>query len=152
MYSESNVIELKEQLVDDVKKEIVAFLNTDGGTIYVGVKDDGTIVPFKNKKERDYLDCKIANWISDAFFPIPSNLIKHYFNSDNVLVIEVMKGDERPYYLKEKGPKPSGVYKRVGSTIRMANDSEILLMLLDSKKYSYEDDISEEQELTFKGI
>ena len=35
MYYESNVIELKEQLVDDVKKEIVAFLNTDGGTIYV---------------------------------------------------------------------------------------------------------------------
>ena len=150
MYCESNVIELKEQLVDDVKKEIVAFLNTDGGTIYVGVKDDGTVVPFINKKERDSLDCKIANWISDAFFPIPSNLIKHYFNSDNVLVIEVLKGDERPYYLKEKGPKPSGVYKRVGSTIRMANDSEILLMLLDSKKYSYEDDISEEQELTFK--
>ena len=150
MYCESNVIELKEQLVDDVKKEIVAFLNTDGGTIYVGVKDDGTVVPFINKKERDSLDCKIANWISDAFFPIPSNLIKHYFNSDNVLVIEVLKGDERPYYLKEKGPKPSGVYKRVGSTIRMANDSEILLMLLDSKKYSYEDDTSEEQELTFK--
>ena len=150
MYHESNVIELKEQLVDDVKKEIVAFLNTDGGIIYVGVKDDGTVVPFTNQKEKDSLDCKISNWISDAFFPIPSNLIKHYFNSDNVLVIEVLKGDEKPYYLKEKGPKPSGVYKRVGSTIRMANDSEILLMLLDSKKYSYEDDISEEQELTFK--
>lgn len=62
----------------------------------------------------------------------------------------MLQGEEKPYYLKEIGPKQSGVYKRVGSTIRMANDSEILLMLLDSKKYSYEDDISEEQELTFK--
>ena len=53
MYIESNVIELKEQLVDDVKKEIVAFLNTDGGTIYVGVKDDGTVVPFTSQKEKD---------------------------------------------------------------------------------------------------
>ncbi len=32
----------------------------------------------------------------------------------------------------------------------MANDSEILLMLLESKKYNYETDISEEQDLTFK--
>ena len=150
MYQESNIVELKEVLIDDVKKEIVAFLNTNGGTIFVGVKDDGTIIPFLDQKEKDSMDCKIANWISDAFFPNTLHLIKHYFNTDNVLVIEVLVGEEKPYYLKEKGPKPSGVYKRVGSTIRMANDSEILLMLLDSKKYSYEDDISEEQELTFK--
>ena len=64
--------------------------------------------------------------------------------------MEIKKGDERPYYLREKGPKLSGVFKRVGSTTRKANDSEILLMLLDTKKYNYEDDISEEQELTFK--
>ena len=62
MYCESNVIELKEQLVDDVKKEIVAFLNTDGGTIYVGVKDDGTVVPFISKKRKRLFrlqDCKL---------------------------------------------------------------------------------------------
>ena len=105
MYLESNVVELKEKLVEDVRKEIVAFLNTDGGTLYIGVKDDGTIAPFIDQKERDSIDCKVANWISDAFFPNPSNLIKYYFNGDNVLVIEVTKGDEKALLLKRKGPK-----------------------------------------------
>ena len=149
-YEESNQVELKSELKDEIKNEIVAFLNTDGGTIYVGVSDDGNVIGFSDEKERDLIDSKISNWIQEAFFPLPSNLIKHYFNNDNVLVVEVKRGDEKPYYLKEKGPKPSGVYKRVGRSTRKANDSEILLMLLESKDYSYEDDISEEQDLTFK--
>ena len=66
------------------------------------------------------MDIKVANWIQEAFYPLPSNLIKHYFNEDNVLVINVKKGEERPYYLKDKGPKPSGVYRRVGTTTRKA--------------------------------
>ncbi len=149
-YQESSKVELKEELIDEVKKEIVAFLNTDGGTIYVGVKDNGEVVPFDDHKDRDDLDVKISNWIMQAFYPSPSNIVKHYFNEDNVLVIEVSKGNERPYYIKEKGPKPSGVFKRVGSTTRMAAESEILLMLLESKQYSYEADVAEEQELTFR--
>lgn len=67
MYQESNIVELKEVLIDEVKKEIVAFLNTNGGTIFIGVKDDETVVPFLDQKEKDSLDCKIANWISDFF-------------------------------------------------------------------------------------
>lgn len=150
MYCESNKVELKLELIEEVKHEILAFLNTEGGTIFIGVDDNGEVVPFKSQKERDMLDAKVANWIQEAFYPLPSNLIKHYFNEDNVLVIEIKSGDSKPYYLKEKGPKSSGVYKRVGSTTRKATDSEILLMLLDSKDYRYEDDVSEEQELTFK--
>ena len=35
---EDNYIELKEILNSSLAKEIVAFLNTDGGTIYLGIK------------------------------------------------------------------------------------------------------------------
>lgn len=148
-YIETNIVELKEIFIDDIKKEILAFLNTDGGTIYVGVKDNGEVVPFTERKEKDIIDGKISNWISDVFYPNASGLIKYYFNDDNVFVIEVNQGLEKPYYLKEKGPKPSGTFKRIGTTTRMATESEILLMLLDSRKYSYEEDVSDEQELTF---
>ena len=148
-YVETNIVELKEIFIDDIKKEILAFLNTDGGTIYVGVKDNGKVVPFTERKEKDIIDGKISNWISDVFYPNTSSLIKYYFNDDNVFVIEVNQGLEKPYYLKEKGPKPSGTFKRIGTTTRMATESEILLMLLDSRKYSYEEDVSDEQELTF---
>ena len=44
-YSESNTVELKRLLDDDMKAEVVAFLNSHlGGTIYVGVDDDGSII------------------------------------------------------------------------------------------------------------
>ena len=141
MYREKDNVELKRELTDAVKNEIIAFLNTKGGTIYVGVDDNGELYrPFINE-DKDYIDTKLANWIEDTIYPVPMNDVKHYFKDDGVLTIDVSEGNSKPYYLKEKGPRPSGVYKRVGSTIRMANDSEILLMLLDSKKYSYEDDI-----------
>ena len=149
-YIETNKIELKEMMTDEIKKEIIAFLNAEGGTIYIGVKDDGTIVPYNDIKERDEMDVRISNWIRDAFYPNVSSLLRYHFNEDGVFVIEVNQGIEKPYYLKEKGPKPSGVYVRIGTTSRMATESEILLMLLDSKKYSYEEDASDEQELTFR--
>lgn len=68
------------------------------------------------------------------------------------MVIEVDEGKDKPYYLREKGPKPAGVYKRVGRSIRKANEDEILRMIMSSKKYIYENDISEEQNLSFNAL
>ena len=150
MYEENDLTELKQQLTDEVKNEINAFLNTKGGMIFIGVADDGTLMPFANQKERDEADLKIGSWIREAFFPMPVDLIRHYFNKDNVLVIEVKEGTDKPYYLREKGPKPSGIYKRIGRSKRKATEEEILSMIMESKNYSYERDISEEQELSFK--
>ena len=43
-YEESNLIELKRSLTDNKKTEVIAFLNSYlGGTIYVGVNDDGSL-------------------------------------------------------------------------------------------------------------
>ena len=39
-FQESETIELKEIVVEDIKKEIIAFANSAGGTLYVGVADD----------------------------------------------------------------------------------------------------------------
>ena len=149
-YSESDIIELKKELTEDIKKEIVAFLNTNGGTIYVGVDDDGNVFPITKNKERDYIDTKIGNWIQDSFYPDVTSSIKYYFNNDNIVVIDVSEGKNKPYYLREKGPRPSGVYKRVGRSIRPAKEDEILSMIMSSKDFSYEKEISDEQDLTFK--
>lgn len=43
-YYETQTMELKEKYTDSIAKEIVSFLNSDGGTLIVGVKDDGTVV------------------------------------------------------------------------------------------------------------
>ena len=42
-FAETEKIELKQKLTDALPKEIVAFLNTDGGTIYIGVDDGGSV-------------------------------------------------------------------------------------------------------------
>lgn len=104
-YIEDERTELKRELIDEVKSEIIAFLNSDGGTIYVGVDDDGSIVGIKDDASKDKVDLKLGNWIQEAFFPKPSGLIQYYFNSDDVLVINISKGINKPYYLREKRPK-----------------------------------------------
>lgn len=151
-YFEDDKTELKRELTDEVKSEILAFLNSDGGTIYVGVGDDGVVYGFDDVKDKDSLDLKVGNWLDNSFFPRPSNLVKHYFNDDNVLIIQISKGIHKPYYLREKGPKPSGVYIRVGRSKRQASEEEILRMIMNSNKYSYEEDISDEQDLTFRSL
>ena len=141
--------EYKREFIADIDKEIVAFLNSKGGTIFVGLDDDGKIYkPFLNVKKDD-IDVRIGNILENNIYPSAFNLISFSFNEKGVLVIKINEGTNKPYYLKEKGPRPSGVYLRVGSSIRKASEDEILLMIMNSKNYDFESDISDEQNLTF---
>ena len=45
----NKTIKLKEIMIDDIDKEIISFLNTNGGIIYIGVKDNGEIIGVKNE-------------------------------------------------------------------------------------------------------
>ena len=44
MYTENEFVELKRELTKDIKKEIIAFANSKGGTIYIGIDDTGKVV------------------------------------------------------------------------------------------------------------
>ena len=44
---ENHDTEYKEQYVSGIGKEVVAFANSDGGTLYIGVRDDGVFVASK---------------------------------------------------------------------------------------------------------
>ena len=45
---ESERTEFKSIVVTDIKKEIIAFANCDGGKIYIGIEDDGTVIGVKD--------------------------------------------------------------------------------------------------------
>ena len=47
-FVEGEVVELKAEVVGDICKEVIAFANTKGGTLYIGVSDDGSVVGVKN--------------------------------------------------------------------------------------------------------
>ena len=149
-YIESEIVELKSILEDDMKTEIVAFLNSYlGGTIYVGVDKNGNVLKLTDK-QKDLNESKIINWIRDeAIYPSCTEYIKLGYNEDGVLMISITPGDNKPYYIKEKGPKPAGVYIRYGRNKSQATKEEITRMIMESNHIFYEEMISDVQELSF---
>ncbi len=152
-YIENEMIELKSILTEDTKTEIVAFLNSYlGGTIYIGVDNLGNIVKL-SQKEKDLYESKIINWIRDeAIYPNCSEFINLFYNEDNVLSISIIPGNNKPYYLKDKGPKPSGVYVRYGRNKSQATHEEITRMIMNSNNVFYEELPSNLQKLTFNTL
>ena len=118
------------------------------GTIYIGVDDNGNVVgiPDENK---DIYDQKLSSMVTEGIKPSAKQLVTFGYNSDNVLFINVNEGTKKPYYLASTGPKPSGTYIRVGRCKQQLSDEEILFMLMDSMKMSFEKEISENQNLHF---
>ena len=147
-YEGSDRVELKREMIKDLDKEIIAFLNTHGGTIYIGVEDNGNVVGIAQELKDEY-DEKVSAILTNNIKPNSRNKVDFSFNEDGVLAIHVKEGDSKPYYLTEKGPKPSGTYIRVGRSKRPATDDEILTMIRDSSGWLWENQISNEQGLTF---
>ena len=150
-YEESDRIELKREMVKDLDKEIIAFLNTHGGTIYIGVEDNGNVIGVPQNL-RDEYDERISAIITNNIKPNSRNKVDFSYDKDDVLAIHVKEGDSKPYYLTEKGPKPSGTYIRVGRSKRPATDNEILKMIRDSSGWLWENQASKEQDLTFDEV
>ena len=157
LYAESDVVELKETYVEDIRKEIIAFANTNGGTLFVGVKDSGEVI---GVDDPDAITLQIANSCRDAVKPditmflayetveivVPSPSGKC---SAKVLAVHVQRGTSRPYYLASKGLKPSGVFVRQGTSSAPASDEAIRRMIKETDGDSFEDMRSLNQALTF---
>ena len=150
-YIENEFVELKSSLTDELKYEIVEFLNSYlGGTIYIGVNNNG-IISNLSQSEKDINESKIINWIRDeSIYPNCSEFVSVKYNNDGVLVVSINPGNNKPYYVKEKGPKPSGVYIRYGRNKSQASHEEITRMIMESNHVFYEEKISSVQRLTFK--
>ena len=73
-YEESDRVELKREMIKDLDKEIIAFLNAHGGTIYIGIDDSGNIVgiPDENK---DIYDQKLSSMVTDGIKPSAKQLV-----------------------------------------------------------------------------
>lgn len=148
-FQETEKNELKSVITDDIKKEIIAFANCEGGTIYIGVADDGTVLGVNNADE---CSLQISNMIRDAVKPDITMFI-HYktieYEGKSIVVITVQRGTNRPYYLAKKGLRPEGVYVRQGYSSVPATDTAIRQMIKETDGDSFEDMRSLIQSLTF---
>lgn len=150
LFRESETVELKEVVVDDIKKEIIAFANCDGGKLYIGVRDDGTVIGLDNA---DSVSLQISNMVRDAIKP-DITMFLHYEtiveNGKNVVVVDIQRGTDRPYYLAKKGMRPEGVYVRQGYSSVPATDTAIRHMIKETDGDRFEAMRCLNQDLTFE--
>ena len=149
MVNECENIEFKLIYTDKLYKEVIAFANSFGGKILIGVDNDGAIEGILNIDETYN---KITNGIRDTINPDITMFIKYSLIDNKVIQIEVSEGAMKPYYLKSKGIKPSGVFIRQGASSAQASFDQIRAMIKDSDGDSFESMRSMEQTLTFNSI
>ena len=148
-YEESSQIELKREINVDFKKEIIAFANTDGGEIFIGVAKDGTIAGVHNA---DDVMAQVGNMIRDGIKPdlTAYTTIEALPEGDHKIIrIAVLRGTKRPYHLTDKGLKPGGVFIRHGVSSVPATDEVIRQMLRESDGAVFDRSRSANQDLTF---
>lgn len=133
----------------DFKAEIVAFLNTKGGQILLGVDDSGTTHKEIIKEKSNYWNETLTNWINDAFSSDARSLIKIFANETSFKIL-IEEGQHKPYYFKNgDGFNGKGVYIRVGSSKRLASDEEIKQMFISHNQIPFERINIPQNNLTF---
>lgn len=147
MNFETEITEFKSQFTEEIYKEVIAFANTDGGVVYIGIDDDGNAIGLENV-DKEYT--RITNGIRDAIMPDVTMFVRYTIQENKVVRITVSEGTNKPYYLKSKGLKPSGVYIRQGTSSAQASPEQIRQMIKDSDGDTFEEMRSMNQKLTFK--
>lgn len=150
IFRESETVELKAIVVEDIKKEIIAFANCEGGKLYIGVQDDGTVSGLDNPDETSL---QISNMVRDAIKP-DLTMFLHYetlmVDGKKIVAVDILQGTERPYYITKKGLRPEGVYVRQGYSSVPATNTAIRRMIKETDGDHFEEMRSLEQNLTFE--
>ena len=143
--------EFKIKLTDSLEKEVISFLNTDGGNIFIGVDDNGNIRD--NLGNVDLLQRTIKDRIKDNIMPSTLGLFDVVVNEkDNKKYIQIViaKGAEKPYYLRGIGMTPDSCFIRIGSSVECMNNETILNLFSKRTRNSLKNIKAPNQNLEFK--
>lgn len=121
---EDSLVEFKRDDVQNFKlaKELVAFLNLDGGTLLLGVEDDGSISGVKRPRLEEWVGelCRVK--IAPPVVPV-LRWIRSAAAGKDVLAVKVSAGPDKPYARIHNNGKT--YYIRVGSSSREASREEL---------------------------
>src|SRR3990167_2834668 len=136
--NEGKTLEFKESTksLTNIIKTVVAFANTSGGKIVIGVEDrTKKIVGVPNALEEEE---RLINVISDSITPflVPNLEIQNY--QDRELIIIDIPHLAGPFHIKKDG-KEKGVYVRSGSTNRIADAAMLDELHLFARKISFDE-------------
>ena len=120
--------------IESLAKALVAFLNLEGGTVLVGVEDDGSISGTKRANIEEWVAEACRTKIEPPIVPLLSWIRSIEPNRD-VLAVEVTLGPDKPYARVHNNHRT--YYIRVGSTSREAGQEELGRMYQASGRLRY---------------
>lgn len=109
---ESSMLEYKEGFSSSMAREIVAFANSAGGKILIGVRDDGTVAGAKDAND---LRARIQDTARNCDPPV-TVLVEPV---ENVLAVTVRESDSKPVQCRD------GFFWRQGATTQKLTRDEI---------------------------
>lgn len=140
-FGETKNVEFKREIPskhEKFLKDIIAFSNSTGGQVIVGIEDETCIVYGIGEQSPFKLSDSISNMISDACTPqIEPDISIQTIEDKTVLVIDVAPGKFRPYYLANKG-KETTSYIRINGTSRPADARKLQELELEGQGISYD--------------
>ncbi|HRW92401.1 MAG TPA: helix-turn-helix domain-containing protein [Thermotogota bacterium] len=102
----------------NIVKTLVAFANSAGGALVLGVEDNGEVVGVQSPLDEEE---RLCNIIADSIRPrLVPNVEMVSVAEKTLLVVEVFPSNNRPHWVGSEGPQ-SGVYVRLGSSNRQAD-------------------------------
>ena len=133
---ESSTLEFKRDAIrtEVLAKELVAFLNLEGGTVLIGVEDDGSISGTTRDRLEDWVSEVCRTKIDPQVIPLLS-WTRDIEPGRDVLAVTVTVGPDKPYACVHNNRKT--YYIRVGSTSREASQEELGRMYLESGRVRY---------------
>jgi ATP-dependent DNA helicase RecG len=124
---ENSEIEFKRDDIrpEQLAKEIVAFANTYGGKLFVGIEDDGSLSGIQRADLEPWvMDTVCGRYIHPALVPKYEEIQVDV--KQRVAVITVPMGSSKPYVVRNKDRED--FYIRVGSISRLASREQIVRM------------------------
>jgi ATP-dependent DNA helicase RecG len=139
---ESYNLEFKVEVSNSFLKTVSAYANYSDGEIYFGIDDHGNVVGIKGNTKNEAL--RIENMINDSLAPVPSfNINVKDAGGKTIIVLEVKKGKDTPYYYKGKA------YKRAVTATVEADRFELRRLAMEGINVDYEDRKASSQDLKF---
>jgi ATP-dependent DNA helicase RecG len=140
---ESKILEFKEKQQDYTRlvETVTAFVNTQGGTIIIGIRDkDREIIGLSDTEIRKFHQ-EIPQVVVDAISPqLSLDMIEQNFSGKTCLILRIFPGAQKPYFIKKMG-FPSGVFIRFGSHNRRADKGIIEEFVRQKQGRSYEQEL-----------
>ena len=128
---ESYNLEFKEGYSKDIGREICAFANANGGKILVGVSDDGSVKGVDTSNERKSVIQGLTRNIEPS---IDTNIS----TVENVILIEVPEGIQKPYSINGK------FFLRTGPNSQQLNREEVKDFFQKERRVFFDELINED--------